>query len=58
MHDCDVDPNSDSPLASCRQKHAPQSQTFQPYVGAADIAGPAKAEDTREVTHSRIHNIY
>tara|TARA_B110000285_G_C14533308_1_gene341752 strand:+ start:226 stop:399 length:174 start_codon:yes stop_codon:yes gene_type:complete len=57
MHDCDVDPNSDSPLASCRLKHPPKD-AYKPYVGAAETAGPAKAEDTREVTKSRIHNIY
>ena len=56
-HDCVADLNSDSPLASCRGNKPPKDN-YQPYVGAADIAGPAKAEDTREVTHSRIHNIY
>jgi len=57
MHDCDVDPNSDSPLANCRLKHPPKDN-YQPYQGAAETAGPAKAEDTREVTKSRIHNVY
>lgn len=55
-HDCDVDPNSDSPLASCRQKHPPQSQTFQPYVGAADVSGVTKAEDSREWKGSHLVN--
>jgi len=57
MHDCDVDPNSKSPLASCRLKHPPKDN-FQPYVGADDVSGVTKTEDTREVTKSRIHNIY
>lgn len=33
-HDCDYDPNSASPLASCRRKNPPKDN-FKPYVGAA-----------------------
>lgn len=27
-HDCDMDPNSKSPLASCRNKHPPHDYKF------------------------------
>jgi len=34
-HDCEYDPNSKSPLASCRSKKPPKDN-YQPYVGAAE----------------------
>jgi len=43
-------------LAGCRLKHPPK-ENYQPYIGAADNTN-AKTEDTREVTKSRIHNVY
>ena len=45
-HDCEFDPNSKSPLASCRLKHPP-NDNYQPYVGAATVE---KKEDDREKT--------
>ena len=56
-HECDMDPNAKSPLAGCRNKHPPKDN-YQPYVGAAETDKPAKVEDTREQTKSRVHNIY
>jgi len=56
-HDCDYDPNAKNPFASCRKKHPP-TDNYQPYVGAAETDKPAKVEDTREQTKSRVHNIY
>jgi len=48
-HDCDMDPNSASPLASCRLKHPPNDK-YQPYIGAAVVE---KTDgDTREKTKS------
>jgi hypothetical protein len=55
--DCDMDPNSKSPLAGCRNKHPPKDN-YQPYVGAAETDKVAKVEDTREHTKSRVRNIY
>jgi len=43
-HDCEVDPNSKSPLAGCRTKIAPVTK-YQPYVGAAETV---KTTDERE----------
>ena len=52
-HDCDYDPNSKSPFASCRMKHPP-NDNYQPYVGAATVE---KKEDDREKTQSWLRNV-
>jgi len=49
-----MDPNSASPLASCRKKHPPKNDTYQPYVGAATVTPPAA--DTREWKGSHVVN--
>jgi len=56
-HECDLDPNSKSPLAGCRNKHPPKDN-YQPYVGAAETDKVTKVEDTREHTKSTVRNIY
>jgi hypothetical protein len=52
-----LDPNSKSPLAGCRNKHPPKDN-YQPYVGAAETDKVTKVEDTRELTKSRVRNVY
>jgi hypothetical protein len=39
-------------------KHAPEESSYKPYIGAADNTDVTKTDDDREVTKSRIHNIY
>ena len=54
--ECEAVENAANPLGGCRNKHPPHDYHFRPYVGAAQEA--AKPADTREVTKSRVRNVY
>ena len=56
--ECEAVENAANPLGGCRNKHPPHDYHFQPYVGAAETKKVEKFEDTREVTKSRVRNIY
>ena len=56
--ECEAVENAANPLGGCRNKHPPHDYHFQPYVGAAETKKVEKEEDTREVTKSRVRNIY
>jgi hypothetical protein len=55
--ECEAVENAANPLGGCRNKHPPHDYHFQPYTGAAEQKDE-KVADTREVTHSRVRNIY